>query len=113
MAFMSNSTRYAFPVLFVGLLYVLCAAYEPDRVLRLPGQPTKGYKPFKQYMGYVTINKKTGKNFFYALVESQVKPKSRPLILWLNGGRTQSHASGFHSHAAFAAGYAFVANGIG
>ncbi|KAL5569284.1 hypothetical protein UlMin_025859 [Ulmus minor] len=57
-----------------------------DRITELPEQP-KGVD-FKQYSGYVTVNKQAGRALFYWLTESPVShgPESRPLILWLNGG---------------------------
>ncbi|KAL5569288.1 hypothetical protein UlMin_025863 [Ulmus minor] len=57
-----------------------------DRITELPGQP-EGVD-FRQYSGYVTVNKEAGRALFYWLTESPVSrgPESRPLILWLNGG---------------------------
>ncbi|KAL2896453.1 Serine carboxypeptidase-like 40 [Bienertia sinuspersici] len=57
---------------------------ERDRIGRLPGQPPVN---FTQYGGYVTIDKKAGKAFYYYFVEafSHSKKNSYPLLLWLNG----------------------------
>lgn len=57
-----------------------------DRISKLPGQPSN--VDFRQYSGYVTVNEVRGRALFYWLVESPSTrdPKSRPLVLWLNGG---------------------------
>ncbi|KAI4346355.1 hypothetical protein L6164_007257 [Bauhinia variegata] len=57
-----------------------------DRITQLPGQPTN--VRFAQYSGYVTVNEQAGRALFYWLVESPASrgPRSRPLVLWLNGG---------------------------
>lgn len=68
---------------------------EKDRVKRLPGQPDVD---FEQYAGYVTVDRKAGRAFFYYFVES-VGFKNRselPLLLWLNGGKTCLSLSVFH-----------------
>lgn len=56
---------------------------ENDRIERLPGQPEVD---FKQYGGYVTVNRTTGRAFYYYFVEAHHSPNSLPLLLWLNGG---------------------------
>lgn len=57
-----------------------------DRIIELPGQPSN--VDFRQYSGYITVNEERGRALFYWLVESPStrEPKSRPLVLWLNGG---------------------------
>ncbi|XP_027112450.1 putative serine carboxypeptidase-like 23 [Coffea eugenioides] len=50
----------------------------------LPGQPSGVM--FKQYAGYVNVDKVNGRNLFYYFVEAAQDPLSKPLILWLNGG---------------------------
>ncbi|KAI3705193.1 hypothetical protein L1987_75427 [Smallanthus sonchifolius] len=59
---------------------------EKDRIEQLPGQPSN--VGFSQYSGYVTVNQQSGRALFYWLTESPSNrdPKSRPLLLWLNGG---------------------------
>ncbi|KAJ7970427.1 Carboxypeptidase [Quillaja saponaria] len=59
---------------------------ERDRIRYLPGQPTD--VGFAQYSGYVTVNKRAGRALFYWLIESPASrgARSRPLVLWLNGG---------------------------
>uniref|UniRef100_A0A1J3JJF6 Carboxypeptidase n=1 Tax=Noccaea caerulescens TaxID=107243 RepID=A0A1J3JJF6_NOCCA len=57
-----------------------------DRISELPGQPSN--VDFRQYSGYITVNEERGRALFYWLVESPSNrdPKSRPLVLWFNGG---------------------------
>ncbi|CAA2984035.1 serine carboxypeptidase-like 40 [Olea europaea subsp. europaea] len=56
---------------------------ERDRIEKLPGQPPVR---FKQYGGYVTVNQKAGRAFYYYFAEAQHSKESLPLLLWLNGG---------------------------
>lgn len=57
---------------------------ERDRITRLPGQPEN--VTFSQYSGYVTVDATAGKALFYWLIESPTAGRSKPLVLWLNGG---------------------------
>nr|GLL47332.1 putative serine carboxypeptidase-like 23 isoform X2 [Ipomoea trifida] len=50
----------------------------------LPGQPSN--VKFKQYAGYVNVDKMNGRSLFYYFAESAQSPDTKPLILWLNGG---------------------------
>ncbi|KAK2416929.1 serine carboxypeptidase [Trifolium repens] len=54
-----------------------------DLVVRLPSQPKV---EFKQYAGYVDIDVKHERSFFYYFVEADHDPHKKPLTLWLNGG---------------------------
>lgn len=56
---------------------------DKDEIKKLPGQPLV---KFKQYGGYVTVNKSAGRALFYYFVEAHKNSKSLPLLLWLNGG---------------------------
>jgi len=56
-----------------------------DLVVRLPGQPKV---KFSQYAGYVDIDVKYGRSFFYYFVEAEHHPRKKPLTLWLNGGNS-------------------------
>ena len=58
---------------------------ELDKVLQLPGQTFN--ISFAHYAGYVTVNEYTGRALFYWLIEAAEDPSSKPLVLWLNGGR--------------------------
>uniref|UniRef100_A0A672ZXH2 Carboxypeptidase n=1 Tax=Sphaeramia orbicularis TaxID=375764 RepID=A0A672ZXH2_9TELE len=65
-----------------NFLFVVEAAPDADEVKYLPGlakQPS-----FKQYSGYLSVAH--GKHLHYWFVESQSKPASDPVVLWLNGG---------------------------
>jgi len=62
-----------------------------DRILGLPGQPPR--VNFRQYSGYVTVNEEHGRELFYYFVESPYGAASKPLILWLNGGKQTRDAS--------------------
>ncbi len=58
---------------------------EFDRVLALPGQPSV---KFKQYAGYITVDKVQENNLFYFFAESSSDQSgTQPLVLWLNGGK--------------------------
>lgn len=50
-----------------------------------PGQ--LGDVDFDQYAGYVTVDSNAEKALFYYFVESSEDPWSKPLILWLSGGK--------------------------
>lgn len=75
----------------VGLLlihvpfWVVVAVPSGDEISRLPAQPSKAN--FKQFGGYVTIDEKQGRALFYYFVQAQAQPDSKPLVLWLNGGK--------------------------
>jgi len=68
-------------ILAVLLAVTLVAA--DDEILKLPGASNVN---FKQYAGYINVNNETGRNLFYWFTESQNKPSSDPVVLWLNGG---------------------------
>ncbi|XP_065871948.1 serine carboxypeptidase-like 27 [Euphorbia lathyris] len=59
---------------------------QKDRIINLPGQPTN--VNFNQFSGYVTVDPSAGRALFYWLIEApkSVRPISKPLVLWLNGG---------------------------
>lgn len=59
-----------------------------DKIVTLPGQPY-GVN-FDQYSGYVTVDHDTEKELFYYFVESPSNSSTKPLILWLSGGK-KSH----------------------
>lgn len=68
---------------------------EEDLVVGLPGQPKVG---FKQYAGYVDVDLKNGRSFFYYFVEAEVDSLHKPLTLWLNGGSLSFFLSLAHTH---------------
>lgn len=61
------------------------ALQEADRVISLPSQLPMQVL-FRQYSGYVTVDKSNEKALFYWFFEATSKPAQKPLILWLNGG---------------------------
>jgi hypothetical protein len=77
-------------------LIFLCSRTESllgaDRIVRLPGQPPVS---FQQFSGYITVDEKQHRSLFYYFVEAETSPASKPLVLWLNGGKniTQAHRS--------------------
>ncbi|MEQ2284006.1 hypothetical protein AMECASPLE_017264, partial [Ameca splendens] len=71
-------------ILWFFLAFLLGAGAAPvaDEITFLPGlqkQPS-----FRQFSGY--LNLADGKHLHYWFVESQNKPSSDPVVLWLNGG---------------------------
>ncbi|KAL2631401.1 hypothetical protein R1flu_016087 [Riccia fluitans] len=63
---------------------VVEGAYSPHLVKDLPGLPPV---KFKQYAGYVTVNKTNERNQFYWFFTADHKhAASLPLAIWLNGG---------------------------
>jgi len=54
------------------------------KVTNLPGLSTK--PDFKQYAGYLTVDKKFQDNLFFWMFESQSSPQKDPLLIWLSGG---------------------------
>lgn len=85
---MGNSSFF-FVVFFSFIVLGTCdflLDQQKDKIDELPGQPPN--VDFNQYSGYVTVNQQSGRSLFYWLTESPTNrdPKSRPLLLWLNGG---------------------------
>ena len=58
---------------------------EADKIAALPGQPKDAV--VQQYSGYVNLDDKAGKSLFYYFVEATADPATKPLLLWLNGGK--------------------------
>lgn len=58
---------------------------EKDKIESLPGQPPE--VEFDQYSGYVTVDHEAGRALFYYFVQAAVNSSSKPLVLWLNGGK--------------------------
>lgn len=65
---------------------------EADEIDALPGQPAgEGVLDFNQYAGYVSVDPKAGRELFYYFVESPNNSSTKPLLLWLNGGKYYTH----------------------
>lgn len=58
---------------------------EANKIEALPGQP-EGVD-FNHYSGYVTVDPRAGRALFYYFVESPQDSATKPLVLWLNGGK--------------------------
>jgi serine carboxypeptidase-like clade II len=58
---------------------------QADKIDTLPGQPY-GVN-FDQYSGYVTVDPEAGRELFYYFMESPYNSSTKPLVLWLNGGK--------------------------
>jgi len=64
-----------------------------DLITNLPGL---SYDPgFKQFSGYLTVDKEHGRNIHYWYVESQGSPSEDPVVYWTNGGPGCSGLLGF------------------
>lgn len=68
-----------------GFLVPRVGSKEEDKISALPGQPS-GVN-FDQYSGYVTVDADAGRALFYYFTESTQDPSTKPLVLWLNGGK--------------------------
>jgi serine carboxypeptidase-like clade 2 len=55
-----------------------------DKITSLPGQPQVS---FQQFAGYITVDQKQHRALFYYFVEAEAQAASKPLVLWLNGGK--------------------------
>ncbi|KAL8172206.1 hypothetical protein V2J09_024010 [Rumex salicifolius] len=82
------------------LLQGSSSSSKNDMISRLPGQPPV---KFKQYSGYITVDDKSQRDLFYYFVEAETDPKTKPLVLWLNGGPGCSSigAGAFTEHGPF------------
>lgn len=70
--------------ILLGLLVLGVDGYPAeDLVLSLPGQPNVS---FRQFAGYVDVDEKNGRSFFYYFAEAEKDSDKKPLTLWLNGG---------------------------
>ncbi|KAG8368332.1 hypothetical protein BUALT_Bualt15G0034600 [Buddleja alternifolia] len=66
-----------------------------DEIIGLPGQPQVS---FSQYSGYVTVDPKAGRALFYWFTEAE-DSSNKPLVLWLNGGKSWPGCSSIGSGA--------------
>ncbi|KAL2501953.1 Serine carboxypeptidase-like 45 [Forsythia ovata] len=85
---------------FIICITAVESIHEADKIANLPGQPKVN---FQQYAGFITIDEKQDRAFFYYFVEAETDPASKPLVLWLNGGPGCSSvgAGAFCEHGPF------------
>lgn len=70
-------------VLLISNGYLSMAMVE-DKITVLPGQPPVS---FAQYSGYVEVDAVRKRSLFYYFAEAELDPATKPLVLWLNGGK--------------------------
>ena len=76
------------------LTFFSCLFFSNGNLItNLPGLETP--INFKQYSGYITVDKSANSRLFYWFVESQSNATNDPLVLWLNGGPGCSSLGGF------------------
>ncbi|GJN00719.1 hypothetical protein PR202_ga17918 [Eleusine coracana subsp. coracana] len=84
---------------------------ERDRVPRVPGQP---FNPsFAHYAGYVTVSEQRGAALFYWFFEAAEDPGSKPLVLWLNGGKVPHPRAAHHMFGVDFANILFLDSPVG
>ncbi|PON46742.1 Peptidase S10, serine carboxypeptidase [Parasponia andersonii] len=73
-------------IVLVQILWFMTVNSFPvsDKIVRLPAQPKVR---FQQFSGHITVDEKQDRALFYYLVEAEKDPLSKPLVLWLNGGK--------------------------
>lgn len=93
--------RQLLPVIIIvaaclGRQTVGMMGYEQDLVMGLPGQPEVG---FRHYAGYVRVRPEDEKALFYWFFEADVagvsSSNTKPVLLWLNGGKLIFYLSFF------------------
>lgn len=58
---------------------------QADQISSLPGQPRVS---FQQFSGYITIDEKQDRSFFYYFVEAENDTTAlKPLVVWFSGGK--------------------------
>lgn len=82
------------PFLLLSSQWVCCTTIfqssNPQQLKdKVPGLPGLTFNvSFAHYSGYVTVNKDSGRALFYWFFEAVEDPSSKPLVLWLNGGKS-------------------------
>ncbi|KAE8815328.1 Serine carboxypeptidase-like protein 9 [Hordeum vulgare] len=73
-------------LLFLSLIVVLLVPLSRSAsvVTHLPG--FHGRLPFHLETGYISVDEETGAELFYYFVESERRPDTDPVILWMTGG---------------------------
>lgn len=67
-----------------AILLQLCSSMVEETISKLPGQPEVS---FQQFSGYITVDKMKQRALFYYFVEAELDPSTKPVVLWLNGGK--------------------------
>eukprot|EP01084_Bolivina_argentea_P099879 179470_1 len=74
-------------IVFLYLFHITFGSATPqslhDEITNLPGQPPVS---FKQYSGYITLNRSSNASMFYWYQECVLGTNKCPLFLWTNGG---------------------------
>lgn len=87
-----EGTSFFLPTIVAFLVLVFKTQSYPteqqvkDTVHGLPGQSSFNVS-FVHYSGYVTVNKESGRALFYWFFEAAEDPSSKPLAIWLQGGK--------------------------
>nr|XP_043611117.1 serine carboxypeptidase-like 45 [Erigeron canadensis] len=76
-------TFFIHTTLYIIVVNSIPISSSSDEVVNLPGQPPVN---FKQFAGYITVDKTKQRFMFYYFVEAETNSSSKPLVLWLNGG---------------------------
>jgi carboxypeptidase C (cathepsin A) len=69
---------------FLAIALMSAAVCCDDRITNLPGLPAGAN--FTMYSGSVVVDEASNRRLFYWFIESQNKPATDPMVLWLNGG---------------------------
>ncbi|XP_019432599.1 PREDICTED: serine carboxypeptidase-like 20 [Lupinus angustifolius] len=101
MEYTNTSLYLCLILLSISLNFVLIqSAPKSSLITKLPG--FNGTFPSKHYAGYITVEKKFGRNLYYYFVASEGNPSKDPVVLWLNGGPGCSSFDGFvYEHGPF------------
>ncbi|KAL3634733.1 hypothetical protein CASFOL_021787 [Castilleja foliolosa] len=79
----TTSLVIVYALMHISLLTKVKSYIGADKISKLPGQPNVN---FQQYSGYITVDEKRERSYFYYFVMAETNPTSKPLVLWLNGG---------------------------
>jgi len=66
---------------------------KQDHIQHLPG--LERMPAFRQFSGYLEVDREAGRNIFYWFTESEKDPMNAPVLFWTNGGPGCSGLLGF------------------